>query len=97
MSVFAGIDDPRTVAEDGERIYDERYRDAYEAQYAGQFAAIDVKSGRAVVSEYPEVAIEQARTSMPGCVLHLVRIGSPSAYRMSFFFASEDAGLVRAI
>lgn len=97
MSAFAELDDPRTLAITGERIYAERYKEEFEGNYPGQFAAIDIGTSRAFVAEYPEDAIEKARAAIGDGLLHLVRIGSASAYRMSFFFASEDAGVARPI
>ncbi|MGF6349527.1 hypothetical protein [Variovorax sp. W2I14] len=97
MSALAELDDPRAIALLGEQIYAEKYKQRFEAEHPAQFAAIDIHSQQAFVAEYPEEAIEQARASIPECVVHLVRIGSASAYRMSFFFASDDAGAARIL
>ena len=81
------LDNPAAVAEAGERIYAEQFRQAYEHDFAGQFAAIDVRSQRAVVGTYAEDAIEQALSRFDAPLLHLVRIGSESAFGVSFLEA----------
>lgn len=97
MTAGGLISDLRQVVTDGERIYAQRYKSKYEQRFPDQFAAIDVQSGRAFVAEFPENAIEQARSTLKNPVLHLVRIGSPSAYQVSFFLASDDADLARVL
>ena len=97
MTADTTLDDPRSVVIEGERIYDQRYRLDFERRFSNQFAAIDVRSGRAFVGAFPEDAMRAALAANGACVLHLVRIGSPSAYRMSFFLGSTGADLARAI
>ena len=97
MTAPGTFSDLKRVVAEGERIYAENYKQKYEASFADQFAAIDINSGKAFVARYPEDAIEKARAQYRNAVVHLVRIGSPSAYQVSFFFASEDADLARAI
>ncbi len=81
---------PKAIAEAGEKIYAEKYRDEFEAMYRGQFAAIDVKSGLAYRGVTPEQALGAARQAAPGGLFHLIRIGQPGAFRVSY---SADAKL----
>lgn len=80
--------DPEMIASAGERIYAERYKDAFEKKYADQFVAIDVNTEQAFIAPFAEDAIEKALTDAAGCTLHLVRVGAASAYEMSFFLAA---------
>ena len=75
---------PQEIAEAGERIYNERFKKDYEAQYSGQFAAIDVVSAKAFVGEFPEQALEKAKREAPNGLLHLIKIGSVGAFRVSY-------------
>jgi hypothetical protein len=97
MNAPGTFSDLKKVVREGERIYAEKYKEKYEAAFSDQFAAIEINSGKAFVAQYPEDAIEKARTQIKGGVVHLVRIGSPSAYQVSFFLASEDAELARVL
>lgn len=96
MTAVTTLDDPGAVALEGERIYELRYRSDFECRFPDQFAAIDVQSGQAFVGPFPEDAMRHAISSGGERVLHLIRIGSPSAYRMSFFLGSASADLARA-
>jgi hypothetical protein len=75
--------DPRTIAEQGTRIYESKYRSQFEKTSRGRFAAIDVKSERAFVADYPEDAIATAKASAPGGTYFLIHIGSPAAFKSS--------------
>ncbi len=75
---------PQQIAEAGRKLYQERYREEYEAKYPGQFAAIDVRSGDAFVAEEPEQAVNEARTARPDAIVHLIRVGASGAFRVSY-------------
>lgn len=97
MTAETTLDDPRSVAIEGERIYAQRYRSDFEQRFADQFAAIDIRSGCAYVGVFAEDAMREALAASDEGVLHLVHIGSPSAYQMSFFLGSTGADLARAV
>jgi hypothetical protein len=96
MISLGAFSSPREVALEGERIYAEKFKAQYEPAYSGQFAAIDVVSGEVFVGKFPEEAIEKARAVVPNGLLHLIRIGSPGAFQVSFF-ARNDARLEWAL
>ena len=81
-------DDPKSpfeeVVDKGERIYSEKYKQEFERKYMGQFAVIDVNTGIAYHGEFPELALEEARKQAPGGLFHLIRVGAPGAYRVSY-------------
>lgn len=75
---------PQLMADKGEAIYREKYQEAYERDFLGQFVAIDIQSGAAFVAQTPEQAIQDAQASNPKGLLHLIKIGSPGVYRLGY-------------
>lgn len=80
------------IADMGEKIYVEKYKDRLEKESGGHFAAIDVLSGNAYVGEFPELAIEKAQKESPTGVFHLIRIGSPGAFKSSRICGEPNVG-----
>ncbi len=78
------LDTPDKIAEEGERIYAQRHRAELENEHRGHFVAIDVLSGNAYVAEFPEQALEKARARAANGIFHLIRIGAPGAFKVSF-------------
>ena len=74
---------PERIAEEGERIYAERYKVRLEKEIPGKYAAIDVLTGEIYTGQYPEDALAAAKKSAPTGLLHLIRVGSVGAYRVS--------------
>jgi hypothetical protein len=79
-----GLDSPERIAEAGEKAYADRYKSLLESTNRGHFVAIDVLTGEAYVAEFPEQALEKARAQAPNGVFHLIRIGAPGAFKVSF-------------
>ena len=71
------------IAEQGEKIYAEKYRGACEANNPGQYIAVDVRTGKGYIREFPELALQDGRDDAPFGVFHLIRIGSPGAFKTS--------------
>ena len=82
------LSDPKAIAETGEKIYREKYQAEFEEEYRGQFVAIDVLTGEAYRGDFPEEALVKGRKASPKGLFHLIRIGSPAAFRVSY---SSDA------
>ena len=78
------LDSPDKIAEAGERYYNERHRTILEKSSLGQFVAVDVLTGEAYVGQFPEIALDTARKAAANGIFHLIRIGSPGAFRVSF-------------
>jgi hypothetical protein len=81
---------PQKFAEAGEKIYTDRYKLEYEKEYKGQFVAIDVVTEEAYVSAAAEEALESGRRANPSGIFHLIRIGSPGAYKSSYSLNVES-------
>jgi hypothetical protein len=78
------LSDLDTIAQTGEQIYRDRYRARYEAAHFGEFLAINVVTGEAVLADEPEDALEQARKLNPDQMCYLVRIGFPGVFEGGF-------------
>ncbi len=86
---------PEEIAEKAQKIYEARYKEEYERKYLGQFVAIDVDSGQAFVARSPEKAVEAAQTAAGGGFIHLIKIGSPGVYHVSYSSANAAKSLFR--
>jgi hypothetical protein len=75
---------PKAIAETGEKIYNERYRAQYEAEHVGEFVAINIASGHATLGKTAEESLRKAKESDPLGLLHLIRVGSAGAFRVSY-------------
>jgi len=78
------LSDPKAVAEAGERIYAEKYREKYEKEHWGKFVAIDVLTSDAFLGDTAEQALEEAREKSPQGIFHLILVGSPGAFRVGY-------------
>ena len=78
------LTDPGKIAKAAEEIYSSKYKEDFEKAHSGQFAVIDVRSGEAYRGEFAEDALGIARKKAPNGVFHLIRIGAPGAFRVSY-------------
>jgi alpha-galactosidase len=90
MAMAPNLSSPKAIAELGEKIYAERYKEQYERDYPGKFVAIDVKRGAAYVEDAPEAALERASSADPSGLFHLIRIGFSGAFQISYAFPQPD-------
>ena len=74
---------PQRIAEKAVEIYD-RLDDTIKNEHAGEFMVVDVKSEEYYIAKFSEEAFRVARENAPHGILHLIRIGAPSAFRVSF-------------
>lgn len=84
------LNTPDKIAEAGQRLYAERHQAQLEKDRSGQFVAIDVLTGEGYVAEFPEQALEHARKQAPNGVFHLIRIGAPGAFKVSYSSQRHD-------
>ena len=78
------LSNPKQIAELGEKIYQERYKEQFEREQSGKFVAIDVVTQNAYIGDNPESAVEDARKDSPNGLFHLVQVGLPGAFRVSY-------------
>jgi len=87
------LTNPHVIAKAGQEIYEKRYKAAYEREHGGKFVAIDVATEAAYLAETPEAALHAAKGASPSGVFHLIRIGSPGAFRVSYTSNGRDSWL----
>ena len=78
------LNNPKAIAEAGERIYRSKFQASFEAEHLGDFAAINVDKETAFIGKTPEEAFQLARDDDANGVFHLVRIGYAGAFQMSY-------------
>jgi len=89
------ISNPKAAAELGEKIYRERYKDAFEQEHAGKFVAINVLNEDTYISDTPEAALDTAYAANPAGVFHLIQVGHAGAFRVSYTQSSSVDWLFR--
>lgn len=80
------ITNPRAISDAGERIYLAKYKTDFEANHPGKFVAINVNKETASLGETPEAALQAGRKDDPNGLFHLLRVGSPGAFQISYAF-----------
>ena len=81
---------PAEIATAAEKIYDEKYRTEFEREHRDHYVVIDIKTGEAYRGRWPEDAMQAASEAAPKGLLHLIRIGSPGAFRVSYTMDNAD-------
>lgn len=84
--------DPKTIADRGAQIYAAKYQKAYEADFPGQYAAIDIQSEEAFVAPTPEGALRAAQAKNQKSMFHLIKIGSPGVFRVGYSASGARRG-----
>lgn len=79
------------IARRAQEIYDTTLKNELEPEQSGKFVVVDVSSGKHYVADFAEDAIQNAREALPYGIFHLMRIGSPGAFKVSHI-ASSKAG-----
>lgn len=69
----------RSVIERAKRIYDERLRDALEADHRDRFVAVEPDSGEYFLADTFDGAVEAARAAHPSRLPHVMRVGHTAA------------------
>lgn len=84
MTGPAPSQNPKEIAERAERIYEEKYRQKYEKKHLGRFLVIEVDSHQVFLGDTPDAAYDEARKKFPQGFFHLIKVGSPGAFRVSY-------------
>jgi hypothetical protein len=68
------------LAEQGQRIYEERLKTELESRHAGRFVAIETATGNYFLGDTGAEALVSARSAMPDKLFYLIRTGHKSAH-----------------
>ncbi|MDA2912943.1 hypothetical protein MYX77_03105 [Acidobacteriia bacterium AH_259_A11_L15] len=89
------LTNPKEIGKRGEEIYESKYKQTFEAEHIGKFVAIEIYSQRAFVDETPGQVLEKAQKEMPDGLFHLIKVGSPGAFRLSYTSDADTDWLFR--
>ena len=78
------LTNPSEIADAAEAIYKEKYQAEYEQHHDGKFVVVDVTDERAYLGVYAEEALGEARRQSPHGVFHLMKVGAPGAFKVSY-------------
>ena len=70
------------IVQRGQVLYDQRIRAQVETCHQGQFLVLDIETGDYEIDADDVRAVQRAKTKHPDAALYIVRIGSPTAYRL---------------
>jgi len=73
---------PTSLAELGERLYEEHFKAEYSPEHTGEILAIEVKSKTAYLGKSPLEALLAAKAAHKNGFFHVVKIGSPGVYNL---------------
>jgi len=82
--VNAPASNPQEAAKKGLEIYETKYQKDFEKKFPGKYVAIDISTGEAYVADSPEEALGIAQGKNSKGFFHLIRIGSPGVFRISY-------------
>lgn len=89
------IESPQVLAQKGENIYNNKYKQDYEKKYQGKFVAIDISTEKAYLADTPEEALKKAQKDNPEGFCHLVRVGSEGVFRIGYTSGNHGDWLFR--
>ncbi len=84
------LNSPIKIAQAGEAIYRNNFKEKYETTHQGHFVVIDVRDEKAYVDESSEKALQKAREQAPYGIFHLIRIGSPGAFKANSISSHDE-------
>jgi hypothetical protein len=79
---------PKTVhakklAEEAEKLYEEKLRPELESKHKGEIVVIDAESGDYFLGSTLQEANESARKKYPNNVFYAIKVGYPAVYSFS--------------
>jgi hypothetical protein len=75
------------LAENGQRLYDERLRAMLEPEHEGEFVAIEPETERYFLGSTGLAALRAGRSELPDKLFYLLRVGRDAAYHLGGYGA----------
>lgn len=82
-----GAEATDSLAESGQRLYDERLRGQLEPEHEGEFVAIEPETERYFLGPTGLAALRAGRQEFPDKLFYLLRVGHDAAYRVGGYGA----------
>ena len=70
------------IVQRGQALYEQQIRAQVEASHPGQFLILDIETGDYEVDAEDVRALQRAKAKHPEGAFYIVRVGSPTAYRL---------------
>jgi hypothetical protein len=77
----------QNIAQRGEQIYREKYEESFVKIHKGRFAAINVNTTEATVSDSADEAVRLALQKDPDGLFHLIRVAHQAAFEAGWFMS----------
>jgi hypothetical protein len=72
------------IVQRGQALYERQLRALVEARHQGKFLVLDIETGDYEIDADDVSAVQRAKTKHPDAAFYIVRIGSPTAYRLGY-------------
>jgi hypothetical protein len=72
---------PKKLAAQGEKIYDEKLKGILEPEHNGKIVAIEVESGDYFLGNSIVEATEKAKQKYPDRLFHVIKVGYPAVHK----------------
>jgi hypothetical protein len=70
------------IVQRGQALYEQQIRAQVEASHPGQFLILDIETGDYEIDAEDVRALQRAKAKHPEGAFYIVRVGSPTAYRL---------------
>lgn len=70
------------IAQRGQTLYDQNIRTQVEAVHKEKFLILDIETGNYEIDTNELAALRRAKAKNPDAALYILRVGSPTAYRV---------------
>ena len=74
---------PQDVVRIGQEMYDQKIKSQVEPDHLGKMLVLDIESGDYEIAAEDIIAYDALKARRPDAVTYLVRIGAPTAFRIS--------------
>jgi len=73
------------IVQRGQVLYDQQIRAHVEASHPGKFLVLDIETGDYEIDADDVAALQRAKAKHPDAAFYILRVGAPTAYRVSDF------------
>jgi hypothetical protein len=70
------------IVQRGQALYEQQIRAQVEASHPGQFLILEIETGDYEIDAEDVRALQRAKAKHPEGAFYIVRVGSPTAYRL---------------